>query len=520
MILFYDLKILFIFSFFLLLTACDQQPTEQTKRISVEQQGIEAANKTYFHPAFDFPQGLDWLNVSRPLTLNDLKGRVVVLDFWTYGCINCLHANAILKKIKHQYGDQLLIISIHTPKFENEKNIQTLRKNIRRFEMQHPVVNDTEYLLAKKYHVNAWPSFVVLNKKTEIMGKTVGENGLRLVKKAIKKVLETTVEVISMPKIPLLLETDKAANQLLFAPSKIDINSQYVAISDSLHHRIIITNHQGKIQSIYGGKKSGFKDGKINKVRFNLPQGVILTKTGVYVADSGNHRIRFIDFKTQITTTIAGGGKDLSLLYPFDPAIQATKTALSSPWDLTINHQHLFIAMAGTHQIWQYHINHQTIKILAGDGKEGITDGHFETATFSQPQGLIIQKNKLYVADAESSAIRVLDLNEKKVKTLNGTGLFDFGDQNGDFKTAKLQHPNGLGWLTEDKILISDSYNHKIKRLDLEQQTIQTFIKNGLNEPSDIKRYQDFILIVDSNHDRIMHYDLNTTKIKSWVIYP
>ena len=531
MTLFYRTLLLF-FLFNLLLTACDEEPTTNREYKSVEQEGMEAANKRYFRPAFDFPPNLAWLNVSRPLTLDDLKGRISILDFWTYGCINCLHANQKLQKLKQQYGDQILIISIHTPKFDNEKNLQTLRRNVLRFEMEHPVVNDTQRLLAKSYQVKAWPSFVVLNQQAEIVGKTVGESRVRLIAKAVKKILKEEENKHLPVSLPMALEKNKTLHHFLLAPTKIDINKEYVAISDSLHHRIIMTDHQGKIQHIYGGQQKGLKNGQAQKAQFNQPQGIALTNNGLYIADSGNHLLRFIHFKNNIVTTIAGGAKHIELLGTFDTPIHATKTALSSPWDLSLKDNQLYIAMAGSHQIWRYNIHDQTIQIFAGTGKEGLDNGHYDDASFSQPFGLSAYRNKLYVADSESSALRVINLQTQQVSTLTGTGLFDFGDQDGTIKQAKLQHPSAISPFKAQQFLISDTYNHKIKQLDLKHQQITTLIGNGkaginesesqadsLNEPNDIAIFKDLILIADTNNDRIIRYWPKTNKITPWIIY-
>lgn len=517
--LFYRLFFLF---FCLLISACDETPIE---RKSVEQLALEAENKIYRPAGRPFPLGVDWFNVSRPLTLEDIKGRIVILDFWTYGCINCFHANAKLKKLKQQYQDKILIISVHVPKFENEKNPQTLVRNMLRYQMQHPVLNDVDRVFAQLYEVRAWPSFVLLDQQARIVGKTVGESRVWIIQKAIEK-LFTENEDNPQPKpIPLVLEATKKQDNQLLAPTKITFNKEWIAISDSLHHRIIVTDHAGKIHQIYGGKKAGLKDGSPQKVRFNQPQGLAFADGGLYVADSANHRLRFINFKTDKTMTIAGQAKTLELLYPFDPAMDAQKTALRSPWDLVVKGDDLYIAMAGVHQIWKLHRPTHQIQIFAGSGKEGIKDDAINKAEFSQPSGLSLIKNRLYVADPESSALRQINLNTKQVTTLIGKGLFVFGDQDGIFAKAKLQHLNDIFPLTQHQLLIADTYNHKIKIADLTQKKITTLIGSGkagniLNEPADMIKIADTILIADTNNDRILHFSVQDAILTPWNIYP
>jgi len=507
--------LIILLSFIIL--ACDDTPPPERK--SVEQLGLEAEHKIFRFAGKPFPLGLDWLNVSRPLTLEDIKGRIVILDFWTYGCINCFHANAKLKKIKQQYQDKVLIISVHVPKFENEKNLKTLAKNLIRYEMHHPVLNDIDRQLAKAYQVKAWPSFVILDKQARIVGKTVGESRVWLIKKAIVKLMTEEEDNPEPSPIPLFLEKNKTSD-LLLSPSKIAINKAFVAISDSLHHRIILASHAGKILQIYGTGQAGFIDGSPNKVQFNQPQGLAFADNGLYIADSANHRLRFINFKTQQTLTVAGGGQSMDLLYPFDPPMDAKTTALSSPFDLVVKDEDLYIAMAGRHQIWKFHRPSHKINIYAGASGEGIKDGDIDKATFSQPMGLSLFNHLLWVADAESSSIRQINLKTKKVTTLIGTGLFYFGDQDGAFKQAKLQHLSAIKPLNKNKLLIADTYNHKIKLADLKTQQIETLIDQPiLNEPADIVVMDQTLLIVDTNHNRIMQYWFKTKKLIPWRLF-
>ncbi|HEY0375803.1 MAG TPA: thioredoxin-like domain-containing protein, partial [Pyrinomonadaceae bacterium] len=92
-----------------------------------------------------------WLNTDKPLSLAALKGKVVLLDFWTYGCINCIHIIPDLKKLEAKYANQLVVIGIHSAKFQNEKETENIRRIILRYEIEHPVYNDSEYAVWQSY---------------------------------------------------------------------------------------------------------------------------------------------------------------------------------------------------------------------------------------------------------------------------------------------------------------------------------------------------------------------------------
>ena len=484
------------------------------------------------HPkAIEFDSKLPWLNVSRPLTMKDLKGKVVILDFWTYGCINCIHVLEDFRKLKKKYGDKIAIIGIHTPKFDNEKNLETLRRIVVRYGIEHPVVNDIDSIMARQYGMRAWPTQFLIEPKGKILGRVVGEGNYDLFVENIDKLLKEQVADLSTHKLPITLEKKSFAKSMLAAPGKIAVSpdQEMIAISDTLHHRIIITNKQGKVIKYIGGKESGYKNGSAKQARFLTPQGLIFSSNGLYVADTGNHTIRYIDLKTGNVKTVAGNGKNEMHI---GKDYKATSIGLRSPWALALQGSQLYIAMAGIHQIWKFDIKEKTIGRWAGSGDESIDDGNLNQAGFSQPSGLSIINNKLYVADSEDSAVRVIDLKEKQVKTLVGSGLFDFGDKDGSFKKARLQHVLGVATKDPNFIYITDTYNHKLKLLNLKTKTISTVAgtgkpgkgagkatKSALNEPGGLVFLGDNILISDTNNNRIMQYNPIKKTLSEWKVY-
>lgn len=470
----------------------------------------------------EFAPGLPWLNVERPLTLNDLLGKVVILDFWTYGCINCIHVLADLKKLEEKYGHQLLVIGVHTPKFDNEKNLQTLRKIVIRYGVDHPVVNDVNGLLGRYYGMRAWPTRVIIDPEGEVLGNVVGEGRYDQIDKKISELLEQHRPAIDPSPIPMRLEREGDDDTLLSAPGKIAVSKEHIAISDTLNNRIIVTDHNGKIEHIIGSGAVGRRDGSFTNASFSSPQGVAFVNNDIYVADTGNHLLRLINLDKNRVSTIAGNG---SLERKRSGQYQATSIGMASPWALALLDDRLFIAMAGSHQIWVYNINNKQLGVFAGSGREGIVDGDAEQATFSQPSGLNIHDNWLYIADSEASAVRRIHLQKKVVETLVGSGLFDFGDRDGNLKSAKLQHALGISVKDETSIYLADTYNHKLKKLDLESSTVESLIGDGkpgflstvdgqlqLNEPGGLTLYENRLYITDTNNDRIVIYDIESGK--------
>ncbi len=481
-------------------------------------------------PAIEFDPLLPWLNVKRPLSLNDLKGKVVILDFWTYGCINCIHVLADLRKLEAKYGDQLAVIGVHSPKFDNEKNLETLRSIVVRYDIEHPVVNDVDFTIGNYYGMRAWPTQVVIDPQGGVVGSIEGEGNYAVLDSVVAKLIAKHQAVVRSEPLPMDLEKNRVRFSILAAPGKLAVSRRYVAISDTLHHRIILAAHDGKVEKTFGGQHAGFVDGGTETARFSSPQGLAFGDGGLFVADTGNHAIRYIDLSSERTMTIAGGGEDAMQRFgEFD----ALSVSLRSPWGVALRNSNLYIAMAGLHQIWRLNVNTGKLQSFAGSGIEGIRDGSVVTARFSQPSGLSFLGDWLYVADAEDSAVRRISLGKRRVETLVGTGLFDFGDRDGAFQDAQLQHVLGVAAADPSTIMIADTYNHKLKLLDLDKRVVRTLAGTGqpgrgegeglraqLNEPGGVAVLGERVLIADTNNHRIIQYDLKSQQLTEWRLIP
>lgn len=474
--------------------------------------GVAGATPPERIAAPPFPKALTWLNVSRPLTLDDLKGRMVILDFWTYGCVNCLHVADELRQLEQRFGDELLVIGIHSPKFPNERRIDTLRRILLRYDRRHPVIQDPDWLLMKGYGARAWPTLVVIDPDGKVLGYVTGEGHA----KRLEQLIETTLAKhpgLSPPPLPLRPEAKRVAASDLAGPASLLVAGERIIISDTLHHRLLITDPQGGALRIIGDGTPGLRDGPSAEARFTYPQGLALHGDSLLVADSGNHAVRHVDLTGGSVSTLAGTGRVGRDLHASSNALTAH---LRSPMDLAVHGNHLYIAMAGAHQIWRMELDSGSIAPYAGSGAEGLSDGPLRRARFSQPSALTLIGDRLYVADAEASAVREIDLSGERVGTLLGSGLFDYGDRDGAPEQARLQHPQGIAVLDQQTLLIADTYNHKIKAYDLTGRRLTTLIGSGrpgnatdrsgpsLFEPGGIASAPDGIWIADTNNDRLL----------------
>ena len=408
---------------------------------------------------------VDWLNVPAPLTLEALRGKVVLLDFWTYGCINCIHILPDLKKLEARFPNELVVIGVHAAKFENEKSTANIRQIIERYGIAHPVANDADFRIWRAYTVRAWPSRIIIDPAGYIVGAASGEGNYEGFEEAIAAVIRVFDErgELDRTPLPLKLEQSEPSSSGLRFPGKVLATADHLYISDSSHHQIVVCDHAGRVSARIGSGGPGQADGAFDAASFHKPQGLALVGGRLWVADTENHLLRAIDLEERLVTTEAGTGEQCMWR---EEGGRARTVALNSPWDLTVAGPLLFVAMAGPHQIWMMDVARGIIWPYAGSGREARADGPIEEAAFAQPSGLAVKGSVMFVADAESNIIRAIDLPPvNRVRTLAGGDLFEFGDKDGTGDRVRLQHPLGVA-IFGDRVVIADTYNHKIKLLE------------------------------------------------------
>ena len=476
-----------------------------------------------------------WLNVAAPISLEQLRGKVVILDFWTYGCINCMHILRDLKTLEQRFPYELVVVGVHSPKFTNEKDTENLRRILVRYEIEHPVANDADHHIWRRYGVQAWPTRVIIDPAGNVVGTAMGEGNLDGFVDAIRTVvrvfddpstsLGTGRVPINRAPLPLELERARHGDRPLLYPGKVlaDEAGGRLFIADSNHNRIIVAEISGS-EPTGGGKPSGLPriietigsglqgdtDAIFSQARFYRPQGLALDGDLLYVADTENHQIRVVDFLARAVFTLS------------------PETRFNSPWDVALKQGILIVAMAGPHQIWVIDLLHDQAYPYAGTGNEAREDGEVSSASFAQPSGLAVDGQTLFVADAESNTIRSIALPPGNlVTTLAGGDLFEFGDADDAGDRVRLQHPLGVA-VHDGRVYIADTYNHKIKVLDPSSRNVTTLAGTGKAGQADgpAKRAQFFepgglsiagrtLYVADTNNHAIRTIDLDSLQVST-----
>jgi len=482
--------------------------------------------------------GRGWLNTDKPLSIAGLRGKVVLLDFWTYGCVNCMHVIPDLKRLEEKYPNELVVIGVHSAKFENEKETENIRRIVLRYGLEHPVVNDADFRIWNSYAVRAWPTQVLIDTAGYVVGQVAGEGHYVDLDGAIGKLVAEAKQRGTLDARPLkfALERAKTGDLPLAFPGKVlaDEQGDRLFVADSNHNRVVVTKLDGTFLYSIGSGARGRRDGAFQDASFDAPQGLALDPSDnstLYVADTRNHLVRRVDLKSRTVETAAGTGaqsRDHNLRG--GPALT---TPLSSPWDLALAGRALYVAMAGPHQVWKLDLDTRQVSLYAGTGREARADGKRlgdfkdpEAATFAQPSGLAFGDSTLYVADSESNIVRAVKGEE--VRTLAGGDLFEFGDRDGEGDSVRFQHPLGLA-LVGGRLFVADTYNHKLKVLDPRTGRVSTFAGTGrpgqtdgarpeFYEPGGISAARGRLYVADTNNHAVRVVDLATKQTKTLAI--
>lgn len=514
--------------------ADEKSPTKASKQSdkSAKQANVLAVKNPFPNrpkaPSLD--GGKEWLNSAGEITLKDLRGKVVLIDFWTYCCINCMHVLPDLAYLEKKYPNELVVIGCHSAKFDNEKETDNIRRAIQRYEIKHPVINDSNMTVWRKFGVRAWPSMVLIDPEGNYCGHLSGEGNRELLDKVLGQVIAYHRAKGTLDETPVHfeLEANKLKKTPLKFPGKLlaDAPNQRLFISDSNHNRIVITSLDGKLIDVIGSGQIGKKDGDYKTASFDHPQGMALVGNTLYVADTENHMLRAVDLSKKMVTTLAGTGEQARYR---SSGGKLRESALNSPWALAEINGVLYICMAGPHQIWSHKLGTDEIGVYAGSGREDITNGPLETSAFAQTSDITVDGDVFYVVDSEGSAVRKVDTKNKKVTTIagasdleRGRALFEFGDKDGIGEKSRLQHPLGV-LFDKGRLIVADTYNHKLKTIDLKTNEVKTFLGTGkdgnalnpaqFSEPSGLALVGNRLFVADTNNHRICVVNLDNNKV-------
>lgn len=424
--------------------------------------------------------GGTWVNVAEPLSMAALRGRVVVLHFFTASCVHCQRVVGELRGLEGRSGGQLVLVGVRTPRFDHERPEAALRAAVDRLGLTHPVVDDPEGATWDRYGVHAWPTVVVVDGDGYVVGSARGEGVGPAVDQAVRGALAAAAGRPAPP--PLPARRVAPAGPLAW-PAKVAVHPAGLVVADTGHDRVLVVTLDGVVVAEHGSLRA--------------PHGVRAEPGGsVLVCERDADRV--------VRLPAAGGEPRLVL------------DGLASPWDVAVGGDgEIFVAEAGRHRIWRVAPDGRA-SVLAGTGEEGLEDGPGPKALFAQPSGLSVGAQGLFVVDAEASALRVVDARNR-VATLIGRGTATWGSADGTARTARLQHPEGVAAAPDaSSIYVADTFNSSVRLWSGVDGELRTAPLGGLLEPGGIDVLPDGRLAVaDTGNHRVVLLDLGRGRLTS-----
>lgn len=451
-----------------------------------------------------------WLGTPRPLRLRELRGHVVILDFWTSCCVNCMHVIPVLRDLERRHaGRPLVVVGVHSAKFPGEAAPERVAEAMARHGVEHPVVVDDDSAIWERYAIRSWPTLVVIRPDGTIAAVAPGEPDPAALDGLVRALMAEAEAAGTLAAEPVAIPRGEppAPRPLAFPGKAVVAPDGRIAVADSGHHRVLVLAAAGDVLATIGSGRRGHADGPFAAARLDDPQGLAFDGEVLWIADARSHTVRRADLARGVIDTVAGTGSMGHA--PIARPSPATATALRSPWDVLPTGGRVLVCLAGSHQIAAL-AEDGTIDRFAGDGREALVDGPPEASCYAQPSGLARAGDVAYVADSETSAIRALDLRTGDTRTLVGEGLFDWGDADGPLARARLQHPLGVAALPDGSLVVADSFNDRLRRIDLAAGVVSTLSlgTESLREPGGVAvRPDGGLLVADTGHHRLLRLD-------------
>ena len=411
-----------------------------------------------------------WIGVDAELSLASLRGKVVLLHFWTFSCLNCLRVQRELRRVERRFPEELVVVGVHSPKYPREADHRAVAHAVARHRVSHPVLDDPDRATWSRYGVRAWPTVVVVDPDGYVVRAASGEGHGRSLEQLVAEVVESHRAKGTLAAEPLDLDWPRPPPGPLAYPGKVAVSAdgQRLAIADTGHDQVVVCSMEGLVLDVHSG--------------FSEPQGVRFEGDTVVVCDSGADRV----VRTDGAVVVDG---------------------IASPWDLVVDQDgSLLVAEAARHRLRRVRPGEQRALVAAGTGGEGLEDGPAAQALLAQPSGLARGDAGIAFVDAEGSALRTLTRGDE-VTTLVGEGVFEWGADDGPPDRARLQHPLGVAWSPGDqRIYVADTFNSRLRAW--EGGALRTLPVEGLEEPGGIDVLPDGRLVVaDTNHHRVVVVD-------------
>ncbi|MEM9531135.1 MAG: thioredoxin-like domain-containing protein [Pseudomonadota bacterium] len=462
----------------------------------------------------ELPRQLQWVNTDKPPDIAKCRGKVVLIYFWTPSNFNSRALLLDIRALENRHENGVVVIGIVCPKYPRECTPASIQKAINRHFIRHPVALDSDFTLWQQYGVRSWPSAAVIDAEGQLRLLTEGDDAGEALDEAVDALLDEAASKDIRDYTQLAAARRSEPAGLLKFPTAILPARGHVYISDSGNNRILEVSEKGRLIRVFGSGNPGFWDGALDNSGFNFPQGLSVTENYLYVADTGNHAIRRINLFTGEVETVMGTGKAAKTMTLAETNLR--EIGCNSPVGLASKGPDLYISMAGSHQLWRLDLKNSQVSWHSGSGQLGLINGERAKAAFACPMGLTVHGDVLLVADADSSAVREVNIKTGDISTRTGRGTYTFGCEDGGRANALMQFPCDVALsLNREQLWIADTYNSRIRLLDLASNRLTTpAIDYEFSEPTYLTVYDHALWVADSNAHQILQVHLADRSVK------
>jgi DNA-binding beta-propeller fold protein YncE len=454
----------------------------------------------------EFPASLEWLNLSSPLRMSQLRGKVCALAFVNAGSAWSLQRLNDLAHLRKRHGDRLNVVAIHVPKFEHERDARRIGRRFNRLKYEFPLAHDPDWTLWQQYGIEAWPTVVLIDGNGQVREHIIGDGAIRDLDARVGKLGDELVPQARNPD-PIEMRRIGEPTLPLSFPMGLAMAGNYLYVADSGHHRILECDLGGRLLRQFGSGGAGFIDGPMELAAFNRPHGICVQHDLLYVADAGNHAVRRIKLRTGDIDTVCGAGRSGAPVP--GPVHDPRAVELDQPRAVALSGDRLFIATTGDNRVWSYDLGNPGISLLAGSGALDVVDGQGAEAAFAEPVALSAVQQVVYVCDGAGSAIRSINARSGQVSTLVGQDAWHSGMADGKRVDARLQQPQAIALDPDAPVLwIADSGNDALRCLRLGGGELSSFqLPQRLHSPAGLLVAAGAVWIADTDGHAVLRLD-------------
>lgn len=421
------------------------------------------------------------------------EGRISILLFFNGGKDDDLAMVDTVLSLREEDREAVDLIGVHCPRFPSEREHWRAKALLDCAGVNFPVYDDSSKAIRRSYLINGWPATVIVDPKGYLAWAREGVLPPEIVRPVLKTMGRTARVVGDIKSVEhlRLKRTD-----FKFIPTRLALNGDRLVVLDGKSNRLLFLN-----VGVDGKSANMERSLSLGPSVASSVTGFSLQEDRIFLFDRRGRKVRLTDHKGKEIGVFSGDSS---------PSMMAGPRSFGYPKDGVCRDGLLYIASAGTYQVWAQSTSGGGASPFTGNGSPGMDDGTPNKATLGAPEAMICDGRVLFLSDSYSNSVRWIDMSSGIVQTLAGEGPSLYGCRDGRGASALFQRPMGL-CLCGRKLYVADSYNDRIRAIDLDSGYVSTIYgaKRGqsLTFPSDVAVAGDRFYVSDIGSGRIVHFD-------------